>query len=105
MRSVMTCLPSLGISSRHLLKLQRLQHKVLCTIGNFPRCTPVRDLHTAFKLSHAYDYVTKLCRQHTEVIQNNENELVHGIGQGKARRRKYKRLELGGGQAHDCSSD
>jgi hypothetical protein len=25
----------------HLLKLQRLQNKVLCTIGNFPRRTPV----------------------------------------------------------------
>jgi hypothetical protein len=29
----------------HLLKLQRLQNKVLHTIGNFRRRTPVRDLH------------------------------------------------------------
>jgi hypothetical protein len=34
----------------YLLKLQRLQNKVLGTIGNFARCTPVRDLHTAFNL-------------------------------------------------------
>jgi hypothetical protein len=34
----------------HLLKLQRLQNKVLHTIGNFPVCTPVRDMHTAFNL-------------------------------------------------------
>jgi hypothetical protein len=29
----------------HLLKLQRLQNKVLRTIGNFPRRTSVRDMH------------------------------------------------------------
>jgi hypothetical protein len=34
----------------HLMKLQRLQNKVLCTIGNFPRRTPVRYLHTAYNL-------------------------------------------------------
>jgi hypothetical protein len=32
----------------HLLKLQRLQNKVLRTIGNFPRRTPVHDMHEAF---------------------------------------------------------
>jgi hypothetical protein len=34
----------------YFLNLQRLQNKVLRTIGNFPKCTPVRDLHTAFNL-------------------------------------------------------
>jgi hypothetical protein len=34
----------------HLVKLQCLQNKVLSTIGNFPRRTPVRDLHMAFKI-------------------------------------------------------
>jgi hypothetical protein len=49
----------------HLLKLQLMQNKVLRTVGNFPRCTPVRDLHTAFNLPYVYDYtsITKLCRQ------------------------------------------
>jgi hypothetical protein len=47
----------------------------------------------------------KLCRQLAEVIQNRENEHVRGIGQSKARHRKYKRLKLGGGQAYDGSSD
>jgi hypothetical protein len=46
-------------AANHLLKLQRLQNKVLSTIGNFPRLAPVRDLHMAFKLP----YITKLCRQ------------------------------------------
>jgi hypothetical protein len=46
----------------------------------------------------------KLCWQQTEVIQNHDKENVRNIGQGEARRRKYKRLKLGGGQAYDRSS-
>jgi hypothetical protein len=89
----------------HRLKLQRLQNKVLRTIRKFPRCTSVRDLHMAINLPCVYDYIMKLCRQQTEVLQNHENEHVHGIGQGEDRHRKYKRLKLGGGQAYDSSSD
>jgi hypothetical protein len=37
----------------YLLKLQRLHNKVLRTIGNFPRCTPVRDMHTVLTF-HMY---------------------------------------------------
>jgi hypothetical protein len=40
----------------HLMKLQGLQNKVLRTIGNFLRRTPVRDLHIAFKIPYVYDY-------------------------------------------------
>jgi hypothetical protein len=89
----------------NLLKLQRLQNKVLHTTGNFPKCTLVRNLHTVFNSPYVYDYVTELCRQEAEVILNHENEHVHSIGQGKARHRKYKRLKLGGGQSYDRSSD
>jgi hypothetical protein len=49
--------------------------------------------------------MTKLCGKKAEVIQNNVNEHVRGIGQGEARHRKYKRIKLGGGQANDHSSD
>jgi hypothetical protein len=35
----------------HLLKLQRLRNKVIRTIGNFPRHTPVWDLLKAFQYS------------------------------------------------------
>jgi hypothetical protein len=42
-----------------------------------------------FTLPYVYDYITELCMQQTEVIQNHENELVRGIGQGEARHRKY----------------
>jgi hypothetical protein len=38
------------------------------TTGNFPRCTPVRDLLTAFHLLYVYNYTTKLWRQQAEVM-------------------------------------
>jgi hypothetical protein len=62
-------------------------------------------LHTAFNLPYVYDYRTELYKQQAEVMQNHENEHVRSIGQGEARHRKYKGLELGGGQAYDCSGD
>jgi hypothetical protein len=89
----------------HLLKLQRLQNKVLRTMGNFPKLTSVRDMHKAFHIPYVYDYITKSSRQQAEVVQNHENENVRYIGQGEARHRKYKRLKLGGGHVYDCSSD
>jgi hypothetical protein len=50
-RSVMTyACPAWELAAAtYLLKLQRMQNKVLRTTGNFPRCTRVRDLRTAFK--------------------------------------------------------
>jgi hypothetical protein len=92
-------------ADNHLLKLQCLQNKVIRTIGNFPRRTRVHDLHMAFKLLYVYDYITKLCRQQAEVIQNHENENVRNIGEGEPRHRKYKRLKLGSYQAYERSSD
>jgi hypothetical protein len=59
-RSVMTyACPAWELpADTYLLKLQRLQNKVLRTTGNFPRGTPVRDLHTVFNLPYVYDYTT-----------------------------------------------
>jgi hypothetical protein len=71
-------------ADNHLLKLQRLQNKVLHTIGNFRRRTPVREMHMSFPLSYVYDYMTKLCRQQAEIILNHDNENVRNIGQGEA---------------------
>jgi hypothetical protein len=85
--------------------LQHLQNKVLGTIENVPKRTPVRDYHMAFKLPYVYDYVTKMCRRQAEALQNHENANVRNIGQGEHRHRKCKRLKLGGGQAYDRSSD
>jgi hypothetical protein len=89
----------------HLLKVQRLQNKVLRTISNFPKRTSVFDMHTAFHISYVYDYIIQLCRQQTEVIQNHENIIVRYIGQGEARQRKYMRPKLGGGHVYVSSSD
>jgi hypothetical protein len=53
-RSVMTCaFPVWELTADiDLLKLQSMQKKVLRTVGKFPRCTPVRHLHTAFNLPY-----------------------------------------------------
>jgi hypothetical protein len=105
-RSVMTyaCPAWEFVAECHLLKLQRLQNKVLLTVGNFPRRTSVRDMHKAFHIPYVYDFITKSCRQQAEVIQNHENENFLYIGQGEARYRKYKRLKLGGGHVYYSSS-
>jgi hypothetical protein len=89
----------------HLMKLQRLQNKAHHTIGEFPRNTPIRDMHISFQIPYVHDYITKLCSQQAQVIQHHENIHVRNIGQGEARHRKYNRLKLGGGQAYDLSSD
>jgi hypothetical protein len=60
------------VADTFLLKLQRLQNKVLPTIGKFPRCTQVFYFHTDLNLAYLYDYLTKLCRQQAEVIENHE---------------------------------
>jgi hypothetical protein len=41
----------------NLLTSQRLQNKVLRTTGNFPRLTPVRELHKAFNIPYIYNSV------------------------------------------------
>jgi hypothetical protein len=68
----------------HLLKLQRLQNKVLRITGSFPRRTLARDMHVAFQILYVYNNITKSCRQQAEVIQKHENENVRYIGQGEA---------------------
>jgi hypothetical protein len=80
------------------MKLQRLENRVHNSTGNFPRRTLIRDMHVALEIPNVYDYITKLCRQQAQVIQNHEDGNVLIIGQGEAQRRKYKRLELGGGR-------
>jgi hypothetical protein len=92
------------VAEYHLLKLQRLQNKVLRTIGIFSRRTSVRDMYVTFQVPYVYDYITKSCRQQAEVVQKHENENVGYIRQGEARHRKYKRLKLGDGHVYDRSS-
>jgi hypothetical protein len=87
-----------------LLKLQRLQNKMLLTTGNLPRRTPTRELHAAFEIPYVYDFITKLCKQQAEAIRNHDNENVRDIGQDSVQHREYKRLKLGGCQTYDRSS-
>jgi hypothetical protein len=86
----------------HILKLQRYENKILRTIVNFPKSTPLRDLHTDFNFACVHEY-KKWFRRQAEAIQNHENEYVRGIRQSEARHRKYKSLKLGGGQDYDRS--
>jgi hypothetical protein len=55
----------------HLIKLQLLENRVLCTIGIFPNSTSVRDRYVAFQI--VYDYVTESCRQQAQLFQNHDN--------------------------------
>jgi hypothetical protein len=106
-RSVMTyaCPTWKYEADARLLRLQLLQNRVLGAIGNLDRCTPVHELHMAFKIPYVYDHVTKLCMTQAEVILYHVNPNVHGIGQGEARHWKYKRLKLDCGKACDHSVD
>jgi hypothetical protein len=88
-RSVMTyaCPTWELVADTYLLKLQRLQDKVLRNIGKFPRRTPFCDLHTTFNLLYVYNYIIKFFREQAEVIPNHKNEHVPGVGQDEARQK------------------
>jgi hypothetical protein len=105
--SLMTyaCLAWELAADAYLLKLKRLQNKILRSSENFLRCTSVRNLHPAFNLPYVYNYTTKLFRRQAEDVQNHENVYVRSIEQGETRHREYKRHKLGCGQAYDRSSD
>jgi hypothetical protein len=68
-----------------------LENRKLGTTGNLDRCTPVRELHVAFKIPYVYDYIIKLCRAQAEVIVNHVNANVCGIEQGEAMHGKYEK--------------
>jgi hypothetical protein len=80
----------LEVSGRHLplkiavhAKQDSAHHWKFCKVHIGPQ------LQTAFNILYVYNYIKKLCRRQTEVIQNHENEQVCCIGQGEARHRKY----------------
>jgi hypothetical protein len=67
-----------------MLNLYGLQNRVYLAISNFERYTQIRNLYVAFKISYAYDYINKLCKQQVEVIPNYQNTNVSAIGRGEA---------------------
>jgi hypothetical protein len=87
------------------LKWQRLQNKVSRTTDNFPSRISSSELHVAFKILYVYDFITKLCSEQTERVQNHEHVNIRNKGQGEDMHRKCTRFELGGGQAYDRWSD
>jgi hypothetical protein len=48
------------VTDTHLLKLQHLQNKVLCTTGKFSSCTPVCELDMAFQVPYTGRFFTLL---------------------------------------------
>jgi hypothetical protein len=48
----------------------------------------------AFNLPFVYDYITKLCRQHAEVIQNHENYHVSSTDKAKPDKENIRGLNL-----------
>jgi hypothetical protein len=72
--------PARGFAAdTHVLKLQRLQNRVLRSIGNFPRRTSVRELHKAFSIPFVYDYMTKLSRQKSLKIMKMQMFAIRGL--------------------------
>lgn len=70
------------VADAHLLKLQHLLNREFYATGHLDRCTPVRELHVAFRIPYVYDYITKLCRTQAEVILNHVKPNVHVTGEG-----------------------
>jgi hypothetical protein len=56
-------------------------------------------LHMAFNHPHVYDYLTKLWRK------RHKSYKIKRMNIFETKNRKYKRLNLGDGQAYDRSSD
>jgi hypothetical protein len=86
------------------MKLQRLQNKVLRTIGKLPRRTPIRELNMAFKIPYVYDYITKLCRQQAEVIKIMIMRMFIILGKAKPDIGSIRGLNKAAVKAYDRSS-
>jgi hypothetical protein len=73
-KSVMTCaFPTWEFTAgTHLMKLQQLQNKVLCTIDKFTRNAQFEICIMFFLILYVNDFITKLCRQKARVIQNHK---------------------------------
>jgi hypothetical protein len=50
------------------------------SLATFQGAHGLANLHVAFKIPYVYYFISELCRQQTEVIQNHENENVRDMG-------------------------
>jgi hypothetical protein len=80
-----------------LLKLQRLQNKVLQTIKNVARCISARDFYTALNHPYAEDYIIKLCSNKQKSYNIMRMIMFEVSDKAKPDRENVKRLKLGGG--------
>jgi hypothetical protein len=87
------------------MKLQRLQNKVLRTIGKFPRNTAIRGMHIFLQIPCVYDFITKLCNNKPKSFNITRIYMIAILGKEKPDIENIKRLKLGGGQAYDRLSD
>jgi hypothetical protein len=82
----------------HLLKLQRLQNRVLCTNGKFPKT------HIGPRYACGFPNSIRLWF-HNKIMEEASRSHPKSLDmvQGGAQHTKYKRLKLGGGHLYDCS--
>jgi hypothetical protein len=59
----------------------------------------------AFNIPYLHNFTTQLCRRKAKVLQDHTSATGRNTGKDEAMHRKQNRLELGGGQAYDRSSD
>jgi hypothetical protein len=50
----------------HILKLQRLQDRVLRAVGILDRRTPICDLKVTLRIPYVYAYIIELCKKQAE---------------------------------------
>jgi hypothetical protein len=89
----------------HLLKLQRLQNKVLLTAGNFPSRASIPDLHVAFKIP--YVCMTSLqnyAGREQKSYKITKMQIFLNAVQGEAQNRKYNGIKLDGDLAYFLSA-
>jgi hypothetical protein len=87
----------------YVLKLRPLRNKVLATVVTSKR-TLIRELHVAFKIPYVYNFITKLFRQQTYVIQNHQSANIRNLRQGEPMH-KSMRLKLVSVQAYNRPRD
>jgi hypothetical protein len=76
------------VADTYLLKLQRLQNRILHPVVIHHRGTPVRGLNLTHLRVRLNGYITQ---ETAEVIQNHQNSNVHETGQEESMHRKNKK--------------
>jgi hypothetical protein len=76
--------PSGIVRRTAMLKLQRLQNRILRAIGNLSRGTQTLTLHGGFQTPYVYDYITKIYKKQAEVIQTHGNMNIRNTAKNEA---------------------